>query len=75
MSTNTYTVPCIGEVWELELGGKLHLVLILSTKNRQRDEGKVILVHYLILKGNGEGRKDWHRLEEMNQWRWVKVAD
>ena len=69
---NTYTVPCIGEVWELELGGRLHLVLVLSTKDSQRWEGKAI--HYLILKGNGQGHKDWHRLEEHSRWRWVKVA-
>ena len=70
---NTYTVPCIGDVWQVELGNKQNLVLILSTKDSQRWEGKVI--HYLILKGNGQGQTDWHRLEERNQWRWSKVTD
>ena len=68
-------IPCIGDVWQVELGGKQNLVLILSTKDSQQSHWDGYVIHYLILKGNGQGQEDWHRLEERNRWRWSKVTD
>lgn len=67
-------IPCIGDVWRVELGGRENLILVLD--HHQPPAGwDGLVIHYLILKGNGEGERDWHRLEEHNRWRWSKVTD
>ena len=68
-------IPCIGDVWSVDLGGKQNLVLILGTRDSTKSYWGGYVIQYLILKGNGEGERDWHRLEEKNRWRWRKVTD